>query len=148
MCCLLKSECSIRTCCSRRSDSREHRRVSSQTGSEDGDEETMNTLLGFQTHQAILDDSTWYERHLINLFDCLAYEDPKFKDVSAFQEWSYEKLTPVRILKDKIEKEAEATRNQVSSMQNMVKSLDFRVTVVPAKGKRTTSTSRVPRRIY
>ena len=61
----------------------------------------------------------------------------------AFQEWSYEKLTPVRILKDKIEKEAEATRNQVvkvlaQASKHGVKSLDFRVTVVPAKGKRTT----------
>ena len=84
-----------------------------------------------------------------NLFDCLAIfrekvkPYPKFKDVSAFQEWSYEELTPVRILKDKIEKEAKATRNQVVKLltqasQHGVKSLDFRVSVVPAKGKRQT----------
>jgi len=106
----------------------------------------MNMLLGFETHRTMMDGPSWYERHLINLFDLVAIfrknlkPFPNFKHISALQEWSFEKVSPVQNLKDKIEKQTERSRKKISDLLALasrkgIKSLDFRVQVVPSRGQ-------------
>lgn len=106
----------------------------------------IDALLGFDTYRAILDDQSWYERHVLNLFETLAsYREhvkpcPNFDRLEALQEWCYEELIPVRQMKQALEKETESIVEKINELlvrasKAKVESLSFKARIVRVKGQ-------------